>query len=105
MSANALDRDLSRDALDQETILFSETLRGCDVSPYTDEYESIKNTHIVLEKTECTSLELAETSIIILHKGLWKNTNMENTLVNPNQLRHFGVTVQENPYSSYQLYI
>ena len=30
---------------------------------------------------------------------------MEYTLVNPNQLRHFGVTVQDNPYSSSPLYI
>ena len=33
------------------------------------------------------------------------NTNMEHTLVNTNQLRHFGVTVQDNPYSSSTLYI
>ena len=30
---------------------------------------------------------------------------MEHTLVKPNQLRHFGVTAKENPYSSYPLYI
>ena len=33
------------------------------------------------------------------------NTTMEHTLVNPNQLRHFSVTVQDNPYSSSLLYI
>ena len=33
------------------------------------------------------------------------NTTMEHTLVNPNKLRHFSVTVQDNPYSSYPLYI
>ena len=50
-------------------------------------------------------MELAETLIIILHEGLWIITTMEQTLVNPNQLRHFGVTVQDNPYSSSPLYI
>ena len=30
---------------------------------------------------------------------------MEHTFDNPNQLRHFGVTVQDNPYSNYPLYI
>ena len=30
---------------------------------------------------------------------------MEHTLVNPNQLQHFGVTVQDNPYSTSPLYI
>ena len=75
------------------------------MSPYTDEYEAIKNVPIVLAATACTSLELAETFIIILYEGLWMNTPMENTLVNLNQFRHFGVTVQDSPYSSYPLYI
>ena len=33
------------------------------------------------------------------------NTTMEHTLVKPNQLQHFGVTVQDNPHSSSPLYI
>ena len=75
------------------------------MSPYTDKYEAIKNVLIVLAATAWTSLELAETFIIILHEGLWMNTTMEHTLVNPNQLRHFGVTVKENPSSNSPLYI
>ena len=52
-----------------------------------------------------TPLELAETFIIILHERLWMNSTMEHTLVNPNQLRHFGVTVKDNPYINSPLYI
>ena len=33
------------------------------------------------------------------------NTTTEHTLVNPNQLQHFSVIVQDNPYSSSPLYI
>ena len=55
--------------------------------------------------TAWTSLELAETFIIVLHEVLWINTTMEHTLVKPNQLQHFGITVQDNPYSSSPLYI
>ena len=33
------------------------------------------------------------------------NNTTEHTLVKPNQLRHFGVTVQDNPYSSSSFYI
>ena len=75
------------------------------MSPYTDEYETIKNVPIVSAATSLTSLELVETFIIILHEGMWMNTNMEHALVNPNQLRHFGITLQDNPYSSFPLYI
>ena len=86
-------------------ILLSDTGRKCDVLTYTNEYEAIKDAPIILAATAWTSLELAETLIIILREGLWMNTTMRHTLVNPNQLRHFGVTMQENPYSSYPLYI
>ena len=67
----------------QSFILLSETGRECDVSPYTDEYEEIKNFPIVLTETAQTLLELAETFIIIFHEGLWMNNTMEHTLVNP----------------------
>ena len=50
-------------------------------------------------------MELADTFILILHEGLWMNTTMENKLVNPNQLRHFGVTIQDNTYINSPLYI
>ena len=40
----------------QSFILLSETGRECDVSPYTDEYEAIKNVPIVLAATAWTSL-------------------------------------------------
>ena len=89
----------------QSFILLSETGREFDVFPYTNEYEVIKNIPIVLEATSWTSLELAETFIIFLHEGLWMNTTMDHTLVNPNHLRHFGVTVQDNQYSNSPLYI
>ena len=75
------------------------------MSPYTDEYEEIKNVPIVSAATSWTSLELAETFIIIMHEGLCMNTTMEHILVNPNQVQHFDVTVQDNPYSSSPLYI
>ena len=100
-----LDTHVDTIVLGQSFILLSETGIECDVSPYTDEYESIKNFPIVLEATAWTSLELSETFIITVHEGLWMNTTMEHTLVNPNQLRHLCVTVQDNPYSRSLLYI
>ena len=33
------------------------------------------------------------------------NTTMEHTLVHPNQLRHLGLIVQDNPYINSPLYI
>ena len=76
-----------------DTILFGQTFillfdigREFNVSPYTDEYEAIKNVLIVSAATAQKSLEIAKTFILILHEGLWMNNTMEHTLVNPNQL-------------------
>ena len=46
----------------QSFISLSETGQECDMSPYTDEYEAIKNVPIVLSVTAWTSLEVAEVS-------------------------------------------
>ena len=81
-----LDTHAGKIVFGQNFILLSETGLECDVSPYTDEYEAIKNVPIVSAVPARTSLELAETFILILHEGLWMNTTMDHTLVNPNQL-------------------
>ena len=60
----------------QTFILLFDTGREFNVSPYTDEYEAIKNVPIVLATTAWTSLELAETLIIILNDELWMNNTM-----------------------------
>ena len=100
-----LDNHVDTILFGQGFILLSETGRECDVSTYTDEYEAIKNVPLVSAATAWTSLELAETFIIIMHEGLWMNNTMKHTFVYPIQLQYFGVTVQDNPYSNSPLYI
>ena len=60
----------------------------CDVTPYTDAYEAIKSVPIVQAATAYDNPETGETIILILM-----------TIVNPNQLRAYGITVQDNPFS------
>ena len=77
----------------------------CDVSPYTDDYEAIKGVPIATAVTAWTSTETGETYILVFHEELWIGDQMEHSLLNPNQLRHFGVTVQDNPFADAPLYI
>ena len=79
--------------------------RECDVSPYIDTYEAINSVPIATASTACTYTETGETYILVFHEGLWMVDQMEHSLLNPNQLRHFGVTVQDNPSSDAPLYI
>ena len=81
------------------------TGKECDVSPYTDAYEAIKSVPIVQAATAYDNPETGETSILILNEAIWMGDKMDHTLVNPNQLRAFGLTVQDNPFADAPIFI
>lgn len=86
-------------------MLMSSTGRECSVVPYNDTYQAINNIMIVSAATAWTSQATGETYILIFNEGLWMGDTMNHSLINPNQLRSFGVTVQDNPFSTSPLYI
>jgi hypothetical protein len=65
--------------------------RVCDVYPYSQEYTAIKDVPIVRGATAVQCQETGETFILIINEGLWYGDKMDHSLINPNQLRHFGV--------------
>ena len=77
----------------------------CDVLPYTDTYESIKSLPIAKAYTVWTSPETGATYILVFNEVLWMGDKMDHSLINPNQLRIYGVTVQDNPVCDSPLYI
>ena len=81
----------------RNTLLLSYTDRVCEVSPYSDEYQPIKDVPVVSAATGYTSA-CGENFILILNEALWM-PNLNHSLINPNQLRHHGVEVQDNPYA------
>ena len=81
------------------------TGKKCDVSPYTDAYEAIKSVPIVQAATAYENPETGETTILVFNEAIWMGEQLKHTLINPNQLRAFGVTVQDNPFGDAPLYI
>lgn len=75
------------------------TGRECDVSPYTDAYAAIKSVPIVQAATAYDDPKTATTTILVFNEAIWMGDKMDHTLVNPNQLRSFGVTIQDNPFA------
>jgi hypothetical protein len=75
------------------------------VSLYTDSYDAIKGVPIVKGATAWTSDLTGETFILVFSEALWMGAVLDHSLVNPNQLRHYGVTVQDNPFSTTQMHI
>ena len=73
------------------------TERTCDVQPYSSDYQPVTGVSIVTAATAYVSPNGSH-YILIMHEALWM-PQLEHSLFNPNQLRHYGTTVQDNPYS------
>lgn len=74
--------------------------RTADVYPYDSSYEPIRGVPIVSAATAWTNPNTGETVILIIHECLYYGTTLGHTLWNPNQLRHNGVQVHDNPYDT-----
>lgn len=85
--------------LGSNSIILQYTSRECNVLPYADSYEPICNVPIVTGATAVTSLTTGETHILVFHEAIWMGDQLDHSLLNPNQLCHYGVTVQDNPYA------
>ena len=81
------------------------TGKVCDVEPYHDDYDSMKNIAIATGATAWQSPESGQCYILVFNEALWMGNHLTHTLINPNQLRHFGVHVQDNPTSKRPLSI
>ena len=86
-------------------VILSYTGKVCDVAPYREDYESVSNVPIVHAATAWTSKRTGQTYILVLNEALGMVDVMSHTLINPNQMRHFGVKVQDNPMSEFPLSI
>ena len=72
------------------------TERPCDVAPFSDTYEPMKDVDIVSAATGFTSVT-GQQYILVFHEALYM-PELDHTLINPNQLRQFHTQVQDNPY-------
>ena len=69
---------------------------SCDVAPFSDKYTPMKDILIVSAATGFTSAN-SRNYILVFHEALYM-PDMRHTLINPNQFRHFGANVKDNPY-------
>ena len=55
--------------------------------------------------TAYQSVYTGQIYILIFNEALWMGDQLDHTLINPNQLRHHGIKVQDNPTSDEPFYI
>ena len=80
---------------------FSE--RICDVMPYSDTYQPMVDIPIVQAATGYTAPDGSQ-YILVFNEAIYM-PDMDHSLLNPNQLRHFDVDVEDNPYCGRQMTI
>ena len=86
--------------LGQNFIIAHYSQRTCSVRAFSDSYSPINNIPIVQGATAYDCSDTGQTYILVINEGLYFGTSMSHSLINPNQLRHFGTIVQDNPYSN-----
>jgi hypothetical protein len=87
------------------SVIMHYTGKECDVSPYTEAYEAIKSVPIVQAATAYDNTDTGETTILILNKAIWMGDQMDHMLVNPNLLRSYGITMQDNPFDPAPIFL
>ena len=81
------------------------TGKVCEVSPYSDNYEAIKNVPVVYGATLWTDTVDNQEYILVFNESLWMGNSLTHSLINPDQLHAFGTNVQDNPFSNERLSI
>ena len=75
------------------------TNRSANVAPFHDDYTALTDVPIVSGATVYDDPNTNTSVLLIIHEGLYFGTTLDHSLLNPNQLRHFGLTYQDNPFS------
>ena len=86
MTTGRLEFDTHADTivLGANCVILSYTGKECDVSPYTETYESIKNVPVVSGATLWTNKTDGQEFILVFNEALWMGDQLGHTLVNPN---------------------
>ena len=79
--------------------------KECEVSPYSSEYEAVWNIPVVTGATVWTNPTDGTAYLLVFHESLWMGDKLDHTLVNPNQLQAYGVSIQDNPFDTKPLSI
>ena len=99
-AANECDSNADTCCAGTNFVVLQHTSRSADVYPYDSSYQPITNVPIVSAATAWTNPNTNETVILVFHETLYYGTSLAHTLWNPNQLRHNGVEVNDNPYDT-----
>ena len=84
--------------LGKSFIILQYTTRSAEVYSYDKASEPKRDVAIVTGATAYDCKDTGETCILVFNESLFYGSSLDHSLINPNQLRDFGVDVWDNPY-------
>jgi hypothetical protein len=78
------------------------TGKYCNVSPFSTEYAPLENVPVARCATVYTFDSTGTTVLLIADQVLWFGTNIPTSLINPHQLRDYGIGVCDDPWDPYR---
>jgi hypothetical protein len=74
----------------------------CSVQGFHQSFEPIPEVPVATVATAWDDQNSGQTYILIIHQALFFGTQLDHSLINPNQIRVTGIPVFDNPYDQHQ---
>ena len=98
MAKNECDSNADTCCLGKNFVILNYTRCTADVHAYDKSIQPIENVPIVCGATAYDDPKTGRTYILIINEGLYYGDKLDHTLINPNQVRDFGIPLWDNPY-------
>ena len=98
VAVNECDTKIDTCCLGKNFMVLEYTLRTADVYTYDPSITPIKDVPIVTGATAWDHPTTNETFIIIINEALYYGDKLDHSLINPNQIRSFGIDFWDNPF-------
>ncbi len=95
---NECDTNADTCCLGKNFVVLEYTRRTADVYAYDESIKPIQNVPIVTGATAWTDPTTDETYILVINEALYYGTRLNHSLINPNQIRAYGIDFWDNPY-------
>ena len=84
--------------LGKNFVVLQTTLRTANVYAYDASIQPIENVPIVTGATAYDDPVSGNTFILVFHESLFYGSKLDHSLINPNQVRAYGIPFWDNPY-------
>ena len=74
------------------------TGQSCNVKGFHDSFDLLKNIPVARVATAVRNAESGQTYILIVNEALYFGPSMDHSLINPNQIRKYGIPVCDDPF-------